>query len=291
LISKKTDQSDIYRSIMINATAAPSPPRAQPVAVALPNGFPAGLLSLSDSQLSAIMAAAHPLQPAARAGFLEAVAARLAGEPEPGDGTVARAARELQRQFFEPAGFPVRASVITLTVPLLSACGPIIMQNPATGQINECSSTNMCGQKLLAGAFGFLAAAEATHERHLREPAEPEHWPAISVNLCFALELSLKAFIALHGAKEKELRAIGHNLIAGLDAAVAAGYSPKHPAVPGLIAMLSPLHVGHSLRYLKDKSADLPDTRNMIAIVRCHVREVGSQIQIADLGRSAIRVP
>jgi hypothetical protein len=30
---------------------------------------------------------------------------------------------------------------------LLSACGPIMMQNPRTGQITECSSTNMYGQK------------------------------------------------------------------------------------------------------------------------------------------------
>jgi hypothetical protein len=47
------------------------------------------------------MAAAHPLAPAARGPFLEAVAGRLAGAAELGDGTVNRACRELQRDYFE----------------------------------------------------------------------------------------------------------------------------------------------------------------------------------------------
>jgi hypothetical protein len=136
---------------------------------------------------------------------------------------------------------------------------------------------------LYTGAVGFLVAAEATHERHLREPVEPEHWPAISVNLCFALELSLKAFIALRGGDRRALKEIGHNLVGGLDAAHAAGYSAKHPAVSELITILSPLHVSHSLRYLQDKSVNLLDTRKMISIVRLHVLEVGKQMPITDL--------
>jgi hypothetical protein len=142
---------------------------------------------------------------------------------------------------------------------------------------------------LSAGAHGFLVAAEATHERHLRDPVEPEHWPAIGVNLCFALELSLKAFISLHGGSSAALKKIGHNLVGGLADARAAGYLPKHPALADLIAILSPLHHNHSLRYLENKSANLPDTRVMISIVRCHVREVGMQIvgQSADAPPSA----
>jgi hypothetical protein len=64
--------------------------------------FPHGLLSLSDNQLSIITAAAHPLQPRDRSEFLEAVAARLAGVGELGDGTVSRVCRETQRSFFDP---------------------------------------------------------------------------------------------------------------------------------------------------------------------------------------------
>ena len=127
-------------------------------------------------------------------------------------------------------------------------------------------------------------AAEATHERYLHESAEPEHWPAITVNLCFSLELSLKAFIAFHGGNRKTLKKIGHDLVRGLTEARAAGYSPKHQAVPDLIALLSPLHVDHSLRYLEKGPAKLPETRNMIAIIRCHVLDVGLEIAAPNLG-------
>jgi hypothetical protein len=133
---------------------------------------------------------------------------------------------------------------------------------------------------LCAGAQGFLVAAEATHERHVNESAEPEHWPAITVNLCFALELSLKAFIALHGGSRETLKKIGHDLVRGLAEARAAGYAPEHPAVPDLITILGPLHVNHSLRYLEKGSVELPEVRNMIAIVGFHVRDVGVKIAI-----------
>jgi hypothetical protein len=64
--------------------------------------FPRTLLALSDSQLEIVMAAAHPLRPDARSRFLAAVAARLAGAGELGDGAVSRACRELQRAYFDP---------------------------------------------------------------------------------------------------------------------------------------------------------------------------------------------
>ena len=63
--------------------------------------FPPALLSLTDNQLAIVMSHAHPLQPRDRSQFLEAVADRLAGAGELGDGTVSRACRELQRSYFD----------------------------------------------------------------------------------------------------------------------------------------------------------------------------------------------
>jgi hypothetical protein len=60
-------------------------------------------LALSDIELDIVMRLAGPLQPADRAAFLEAVAARLAGhQGELGEGLVARTCRELQREFWDP---------------------------------------------------------------------------------------------------------------------------------------------------------------------------------------------
>lgn len=60
-------------------------------------------ISLSDEQLTTVLAACQPLLPPDRDAFLRALAALLASEPQPlGDGTVARAIRSLQREFWRP---------------------------------------------------------------------------------------------------------------------------------------------------------------------------------------------
>ena len=61
---------------------------------------------LTDSELDAVFAAAGPLDPDRRDGFLQAVAHALQQDcaGEVGPGTVARVCRELQRQFFDPGG-------------------------------------------------------------------------------------------------------------------------------------------------------------------------------------------
>ena len=59
-------------------------------------------LSLSDAQMSRLLAACAPLAVSQRRPFLEALAADLRQHPEIGDGTVDRAIRETQRQFWQP---------------------------------------------------------------------------------------------------------------------------------------------------------------------------------------------
>ena len=66
-------------------------------------------LQLSDTEMAALMDLARPLDPAQRPQFLEAVAAELevkrqAGEI--GEGSVHRAARTVQRRFFDPPQLP-----------------------------------------------------------------------------------------------------------------------------------------------------------------------------------------
>jgi hypothetical protein len=59
-------------------------------------------LSLSDDEMAAIMAAAHPLARERRDAFLRAVAADLGSAPERGPGVLHRIIRAVQRQFFDP---------------------------------------------------------------------------------------------------------------------------------------------------------------------------------------------
>jgi hypothetical protein len=57
-------------------------------------------IALSDDELSAIMNAAKPLQPADRDRFLRAVAEAITALPEIGPGSVHRAIAELQSRYF-----------------------------------------------------------------------------------------------------------------------------------------------------------------------------------------------
>jgi hypothetical protein len=65
-------------------------------------------LALTDAQMDAVHQACQPLLPVDRDAFLRALANALRGETEIGDGTVARAIRFLQRQFWQP---PVNPNV------------------------------------------------------------------------------------------------------------------------------------------------------------------------------------
>ena len=59
-------------------------------------------IRLSDEQMSAVFAAAHPLPSDRRSAFLEDVARELAGLPDIGDGAVHRTVMRVQKRFFDP---------------------------------------------------------------------------------------------------------------------------------------------------------------------------------------------
>lgn len=133
-------------------------------------------------------------------------------------------------------------------------------------------------RQLLAGAIGFLFAAKATHAQCAVDESEPMHWPAITVNVCFAIEIAQKAFLSARGATEGELIALRHNLSRGFEKVIGSGYLPPHPAISDVISILSPLHNTSGFRYLDIDYADLPDERNMIAIANAHVFGLGDQM-------------
>jgi hypothetical protein len=74
----------------------PSPSRTQPSDQRPPP------VRLTDEQMSAILAASHPLPPDVRGAFLETCARELAGLSEIGDGTVHRVVMVVQRRYFDP---------------------------------------------------------------------------------------------------------------------------------------------------------------------------------------------
>jgi hypothetical protein len=66
-------------------------------------------LRLTDSQITAVFAAARPLAVQDRDPFLQEIAGLLQGIVDPGDGDVARAIRAVQRRHFDPPQFDERS--------------------------------------------------------------------------------------------------------------------------------------------------------------------------------------
>jgi hypothetical protein len=63
------------------------------------------MISLSDSELSAVMEAAKPLDPRLRSAFLNDVVTELAKYPELGPGIVHRVTAKLQRAHLAPRSY------------------------------------------------------------------------------------------------------------------------------------------------------------------------------------------
>jgi hypothetical protein len=62
-------------------------------------------LCLTDEQMSALLAASHPLPPDSRSAFLEHCARELAQLPMVGDGALHRVVMAVQRLYFDPPDF------------------------------------------------------------------------------------------------------------------------------------------------------------------------------------------
>lgn len=129
---------------------------------------------------------------------------------------------------------------------------------------------------LLVGALGFLDAAEKLNTPDPR--GHPLPWPAFFVLVAYAFEMSFKAVVRGAGGSEKDIRALGHDLERGLEAALAAGYAPPEgmPLAEALEA-LSPLHRDHSLRYFmgaEDRVVTLPEPDDILAVLRDHLMNI-----------------
>ncbi len=132
--------------------------------------------------------------------------------------------------------------------------------------------------RFLAGAYGFFEAAKCLLNANL---PGPERWHPIYVNLCFAIELSLKGFLIFKGVPINTLKyEIGHDLEKAFKVAKEHGYIPHdEQALPWLISLLSPSHKNTSLRYLSGIDVELPEKHEQaVMIVSNHIDAIAAQM-------------
>ncbi len=149
----------------------------------------------------------------------------------------------------------------------------------------EAAEPHRVGARLLyINALGFVDAARGLHALG-QQLGNLRHPFVIFVNLGFAYELGLKAFLTHRKTTLNLRRDIGHDLLAALREAKADGYSP-FPGVEDELAVLGTLHRSpDELRYLQDKAVDLPDPiEASLLLARMFMDDIGRQTPVSDLG-------
>ncbi len=136
---------------------------------------------------------------------------------------------------------------------------------------------------LLAQALGFALTAQCTSTA-MRVGHAPDLTPAVLVNVGFAYELSFKAFLAAHGWSDRDLRAIGHDLVRAMRDAEGANLVSTDD-VSRHLALISPQFRDHSLRYLSFGTMELP--LDPITVLFEHMDRVSRRLlDVPEPGRS-----
>ena len=131
------------------------------------------------------------------------------------------------------------------------------------------------GLALAMNASAFLRAAEALHES---EPAG-WGWTAFYVNIGFAVELALKAYVREKGGSASDQLGLGHNLVAAYHAAVSRGYQPSDPLQQRLVEDISPPLM--DVRYGTCGLIPLPLIEAALKVARGLVEDVWRQCPFA----------
>ena len=127
----------------------------------------------------------------------------------------------------------------------------------------------------LIGAFGFRNVSES----YLNYPIFEFSPFAYYVNLSFAIELSLKAFLSSKGWSDKKIKEVGHDLVKAWNCAVDEGLEICSEDVFDLIKILSDGHNTHKFRYLEWKSVTLPaDDHQALDLVTQLHRRIGELV-------------
>lgn len=119
----------------------------------------------------------------------------------------------------------------------------------------------------------FSQQSQAFLDAAAREFNESPH--AISIPAYFlvgrALELAFKSFLLVHGATEKKLRKLGHDLDRGLEAAVEAGLGDLleiEDQDRAAIFGLNRYYVSKDLEYVRTGYKSYPEPRIVLATAR-----------------------
>ncbi|MGH7033943.1 MAG: hypothetical protein ACREFL_09465 [Stellaceae bacterium] len=127
----------------------------------------------------------------------------------------------------------------------------------------------------LANAFGFYLAAKRIAEGGLGDDFP---WPPFFVNVGYAFELSLKAYVLQRGGAERDCRNLGHDLKAATSEAQNRGLPQPQWDVTEFLDKINPHHRDHSFRYLRDITLLVPDADEILDVTKRHLEAVAREL-------------
>lgn len=124
--------------------------------------------------------------------------------------------------------------------------------------------------RLIANAVAFHRVAQHIAYNPSTGPngQRVQHWPVFYTNIGFAIELALKAYLAIRGWNEERLRKeVGHDLEIGLCKVHSVGLTEPGEGVAQIAQKISRHHRDRSFVYLRDVDVRcLPDFPEAIEV-------------------------
>ena len=143
--------------------------------------------------------------------------------------------------------------------------------------MNEKGRAGDLPKLFLANGYGFFLAAA----RIAGAGVGPDFpWPPFFVNIGYAFELSLKAYVLQHGGTEELCRnAIRHDLSRAIVESRSRGLAQPSDDVYALLSKIGPYHRDHSFRYMTpiDETA-LPDVAHTLVVTNQHLSSIAKQL-------------
>lgn len=150
--------------------------------------------------------------------------------------------------------------------------------------------------------WGHVTAAKilaqySKAEGQAKQVADPDHYtfngpqsPSLHLLIGYGMELLLKVAVLLHGGREADTRAAGHDLIKALDRAEELGFRCRTPQVRFAAENLREMHLNHHFRYGGADQVTMPGLGVSLSVLDALVMQLGEAIYGCPFGETTLEI-
>ena len=150
--------------------------------------------------------------------------------------------------------------------------------------------------------WGHVTAAKilaqySKAEGQAKQVADPDHYtfngpqsPSLHLLIGYGMELLLKVAVLLHGGREGDTKAAGHDLVKALDRAEDLGFRCSTPQVRFVAENLREMHLNHRFRYGGADQVTMPSLPISLSVLDALVIQLGEAIYGCPFGEMALEI-